>query len=152
MTQVTIRRIVVATDFSPPANHALEYACALAEKFAAELHVLHVVVEPLPLPAPDGAWIRPENVVPGLVEEARRDLARHTDGINLQAGSLVCSVEVGFPIEQILKYVADHQGDLIVLGTQGHRGLSRLLLGSVAEKIVRLATCPVLTVHPPVNG
>lgn len=152
MTQVSIRRIVVATDFSSPADQALEYACAFAEKFGAELHVLHVVVEPLPMPAPDGAWIRPEDSVPAMVEEARRDLASKTAGINLKAGSLICAVEVGFPIEQILKYVADHQGDLIVLGTQGHRGLSRLLLGSVAEKIVRLATCPVLTVHPPVES
>lgn len=152
MTQIAIRRIVVATDFSPPAAHALEYASVFAERFGAELHVLHVVVEPLPLPAPDGAWIRPEDVVPGLVEQARRDLARHTAALNLTTGSLICAVEVGFPVEQILKYVTDHQGDLIVLGTQGHRGFSRLLLGSVAEKIVRMATCPVLTVHPPIAG
>ncbi len=152
MAQNSIRRIVVATDFSRPANQALKYACTFAESFGAELHVLHVVVEPLPLPAPDGAWIRPEDAVPGMVEKAHRGLATATDGIELKAGRLICSVEVGFPIEQILKYVEDHHGDLIVLGTQGHRGLSRLLLGSVAEKIVRLATCPVLTVHPPVDA
>ena len=60
----------------------------------------------------------------------------------------VCTVQVGYPIEQILKYVQDNEIDLIAVGSQGHTGLSRLLLGSVAEKIVRMATCPVLTVHP----
>lgn len=152
MTQISLQRILVATDFSPPANQALNYACAFAEKFGAELHVLHVVVEPLPLPAPDGAWIRPEDAIPELIRKAQQDLTTNTESVRLISGRLTCAIEVGFPIEQILKYVEDHQVDLIVLGTQGHRGLSRLLLGSVAEKIVRLATCPVLTVHPPIAG
>lgn len=151
MTQILLRRILAATDFSASANHALKYARDLAENFGAELHVLNVVVEPLPLPAPDGAWIRPEDAIPEMVRRAQQDLAANTEDIKLNSGRLRCATEVGFPTEQILKYVKDHQVDLIVLGTHGHRGLSRLLLGSVAEKIVRLAPCPVLTVHSPVN-
>ena len=146
---VSIRRILCATDFSPPAQQALNYVSTLAEKLGAELHVLHVVVEPLPLPGPKGSWILPEAVLPSLILQAELELATHTEAIALTTGRRpICSVKIGYPIEQILKYVKDNEIDLIAIGTQGHTGLSRLLLGSVAEKIVRLATCPVLTVHP----
>lgn len=152
MTQISIRRILAATDFSPPANQALNYASEFADKFDAELHVLHVVVEPLPMPMADGAWIQPEDAVPELIKRAQKELSVNTESVKLGAGRLTCTVEVGFPVEQLLKYADDHHIDLIVLGTQGHRGLSRLLLGSVAEKTVRLAKCPVLTVHPTFIG
>ena len=146
---VSIRRILCATDFSLPAQQAQNYASTLAEKLRAELHVLHVVVEPLPLPGPKGSWILPEAVLPSLILQAELELATHTEAISLTTGRRpICSVKIGYPIEQILKYVQDNEIDLIAIGTQGHTGLSRLLLGSVAEKIVRLATCPVLTVHP----
>lgn len=146
---VSIHRILCATDFSPPAQQAQNYASTLAEKLWAELHLLHVVVEPLPLPGPKGSWILPEAVLPSLIQKAELELADHTEASSLTTGSRpICTVKVGYPIEQILKYVKDNKIDLIVVGTQGHTGLSHLLLGSVAEKIVRLATCPVLTVHP----
>ena len=146
---VSIHRILCATDFSPPAQQAQNYASTLAEKLWAELHLLHVVVEPLPLPGPKGSWILPEAVLPSLIQKAELELATHTEAIALTTDSRpICTVMVGYPIEQILKYVKDNEIDLIAVGTQGHTGLSRLLLGSVAEKIVRLATCPVLTVHP----
>jgi nucleotide-binding universal stress UspA family protein len=130
----------------------LKYAGIFAEKCGAELHVLHVVVEPLPLPAPDGAWIRPDDAIPELLKRAQQDLAANTERIQRTSIPLTCAVEVGYPVEQLLKYIDDHQIDLVVLGTQGYRGLSRLLLGSIAEKVVRLAKCPVLTVHPPVQA
>ena len=146
---VSMRRILCATDFSPPAQQAQNYACALADKFWAELHVLHVVGEPLPLPGPKGSWLLPAAILPNLIQKAELELAANTEAIRLTTGSrAVCTVKVGHPVEQVLKYVKDNEIDLIVVGTQGHTGLSRLLLGSVAEKIVRLATGPVLTVHP----
>lgn len=145
---VSLGRILVATDFSPSATKALQYADVVADMFRAELHILHVVVEPLPMPAPDGAWIRPEDSIPHLVDQAKQELATHVNSIGLRYGSEpIKAIEVGFPVEQILQYTESNKIDLIVVGTQGHRGLSRLLLGSVAEKIVRLAKCPVLTVH-----
>ncbi|MBS0201275.1 MAG: universal stress protein [Planctomycetes bacterium] len=145
---VSLGRILVVTDFSQSANRALKYADVIAEMFCADLHVLHVVVEPLPLPGPNGAWIRPEDALPAMVTQAEQDLAENVRQAQLHCGSPpICAIRVGFPLEQILKYAEDNDIDVIVVGTHGHRGLSRLLLGSVAEKLVRMARCPVMTVH-----
>lgn len=142
------RRILVATDFSLPAARARDLAWSIATKFGAELHLLNVVVEPLPLPGPNGTWIRPEQQTPTYVNDALRTLENEVKAIELQPGLVVVrAVKVGYPIEAIQQYVTDHQIDLIALGTQGHRGLSNLLLGSIAEKIVRIGACPVLTTH-----
>lgn len=150
--QISIRHILIATDFSPAANQALRHACDLADKFGAELHVLHVVVEPFPVAGADVGFIRPEESVANMIHKAELDLAANTKDLPFPPGIRpVCAVLVGYPIEQIAKYAEDNQIDLIALGTHGHRGLSHLLLGSVAEKIVRMATCPVLTVHAPVQ-
>lgn len=142
---VSIRRILFPTDFSKPAKEAQKYATTLAEKFGAELHVLHVVPEII-LPATDTytAWTLPEGGMKAQLESAEKQLQSEFGAI---PGSR-CSVVVGFPVEETMKYAADNDVDLIVVGTHGHTGLSHLLLGSVAEKLVRLAKCPVLTVHP----
>lgn len=142
---VSIRQILFPTDFSQPARIAQNYATALAEKFGAELHVLHVVPE-IVLPATDSytVWTLPEGGMKAQVEAAEKQL-------QVEFGSNEAvrrSVAVGFPVEEMMKYAEDHAIDLMVVGTHGHTGLSHLLLGSVAEKLVRLAKCPVLTVHP----
>jgi len=142
---VSIHRILFPTDFSEPARKAQKYAVALAEKFGAELHALHIVPEII-LPATDSyaVWTLPEGGVKAQVDAAESQLQSE-----LGAGSTaIRSVTVGFPVEEIMKYAHDREVDLIVVGTHGHTGLSHMLLGSVAEKLVRLATCPVLTVHP----
>jgi len=147
---MSIRKILVPTDFSPAAKQALSHACDLAEKYEAALHILHVVLEPFPIAGADAALIRPNESVAHLIQKAELDLAANTKDLRLASGCRpVCSVVVGYPIEEILKYATNSQIDLIALGTHGHRGLSHLLLGSVAEKLVRMATCPVLTVHAP---
>ena len=120
----------------------------MAATFGADVHLLNVVVEPLPLPGPDGTWIPPEQVTPTYVTEALQKLAHEAADVESQLGRpIIRDVKIGYPIDTIERYVAEHGIDLIVLGTQGHRGLSHLLLGSIAEKIVRMATCPVLTTH-----
>lgn len=141
---VAIRRILFPTDFSEPAREAQKYATTLAERFGAELHVLNVVPEII-LPATDSyaVWTLPEGGMKAQVEAAEKQLQA-----DLGDAAAVRQVTVGFPVEEIMKYAGDHEIDLIVVGTHGHTGLSHLLLGSVAEKLVRLSTCPVLTVHP----
>lgn len=140
---VSIRRILFPTDFSEPARHAQGYAKTLAEKFGAELHVIHVVPEVI-MPATDSiaVWTLPEGSMKAQVESAERQLA------SVAGDAAIRTVTVGFPVEEIMKYAKEHSIDLLVVGTHGHTGLSHLLLGSVAEKLVRLASCPVLTVHP----
>ena len=112
------------------------------------MHALHVVPDPLPVPGPEGSWILSDNSVPTLVHEAELELAVRMEPALTGALVVVRSVHVGKPVQVIIDYAKEHEIDLIVLGTHGHTGLSHLLLGSVTEKVVRLATCPVLTVHP----
>ena len=145
---VKIHRILFPTDSSPSAQQAQNYACALAEKFSAELHVLHVVTDLLPVPGSKGSWVLPDDIMPRLVREAELELAIRMEGALTDDLVVVRSVHAGKPVQAIIDYAKGHEIDLIVIGTHGHTGLSHLLLGSIAEKIVRLATCPVLTVHP----
>jgi universal stress protein A len=142
---VTIRRILFPTDFSGPAREAQKYAMALADKFGAELHVLNVVPEII-LPATDSytLWTLPEGGMKAQIEAAEQQLQRELGS----DATAVRKVTVGFPVEEIMQYADVNNVDLIVVGTHGHTGLSHLLLGSVAEKLVRLSKCPVLTVHP----
>ena len=145
---VDIHRILFPTDFSPSAQQAQNYACALAEKFSAELHALHVVPDPLTVLGSEGSWILPDDSVPRLVHDAELELAVRMEAALTGDLTVIRSVHVGKPVHAIIDYAKEHEIDLIVISTHGHTGLSHLLLGSIAEKIVRLATCPVLTVHP----
>lgn len=138
---VSIRRVLFATDFSAPAAHAQQFAEAFAGSFSADLYALSIVDQQPVIPAVEvsGRWVDDE------VARARHQLkgcfaARTTPP--------VLEVRTGKAEQAIIDYAREIGADLIVIGTHGRTGLSHLLLGSVAEKLVRLATCPVLTVHP----
>lgn len=146
---VEIRRILLPTDFSAPAKQAQQYAIELAERFGAQLHLIHVVPQlPLPFPDSNSVWVVPDIDVKSQIEVAKRRLEQEVSTEWASSHSCVSSVEAGFAVDEIVRYATKNDIDLIVVGTHGHTGLNRLLLGSVAEKIVRLAQCPVLTVHP----
>lgn len=140
---ISIERILFVTDFSEPARNAQKYAVELADRFGAELHAFHAVTDDVLVPAVEVAadWLREE------VARTTRQLAADMAAVH-GAKPPILEVRQGNPVQEIIRYAAGHNIDLIVIGTHGHTGLSRLLLGSIAEKIVRLATCPVLTVHP----
>ena len=146
---VSIRRILFPTDFSEPAKEAQKYAMALADRFGAELHLLHVVPEvAMPLPDSTNAWTLPAADLKLQVEAAEQRLLQDLGPDWAEERRTVHTAVVGNAVEEIVKYAKEHEIGLIVIGTHGRTGLSHLLLGSVAEKLVRLATCPVLTVHP----
>lgn len=141
---VTIGRILFTTDFSESARHAQQYAVTLANSFGATLHVLHVVSEEAFVPAPElqQRWLETE------IDRARKQLRVEVGGAPVGGQPVVQVTQAGPPVHEIVKYAAEHEIDLIVIGTHGRTGLSQLIIGSIAEKVVRLATCPVLTVHP----
>jgi universal stress protein A len=145
---ISIKRILFPTDFSEPAKEAQQYAMALTGRFGAELHLLHVV--PVMIPFPDAAspYVLPEREMQLQVDAADKRLANELDSAWAEQHVVVHSAVMGLAVDEILNYVKEHEIDLIVLGTHGHTGLARLLIGSVAEKLVRVASCPVLTVHP----
>ena len=145
-----IKRILLPTDFSEDSNHAMKYACELADRFAAELHVLHIIQE-LSALIPQGglSYMPPANLVEELKEEASKEITQVPPEDWSEEHNVVRHVTEGTPFLEVVRYAKEHEIDLIVMGTHGRTGLAHMLLGSVAEKVVRKAGCPVLTVRHP---
>jgi nucleotide-binding universal stress UspA family protein len=140
-----IHTILHPTDFSTQSAYALRLACSLARDYGARLVVLHVFEEPA-VAYGEGVMLPP---AVDFVEESREQL-RHlpipADDVRAER-----RFERGDAVDQILRVAGDMQADLIVMGTHGRTGLARLLMGSVAERVVRNAPCPVLTLKTPLT-
>ena len=139
---IVLKNVLVATDFGAASDAALIYARALAGTFGASLHLLHVAENP---------FLRPSAVDPAAIKAAQlRSLDERltaTDRDTLRA-RVVLAVSDS-PAEAIDEYARAEAIDLIVIGTDGRSAMSQLLVGSVAERVVRTAPCPVLTVRHP---
>jgi nucleotide-binding universal stress UspA family protein len=138
-TPVTaVNRILVPTDFSPCSLHALRYAEELARRFGAELILLHVDFALTIYDLPDSS-----PPVGGQAVERAVNLMR-THGLRARG---LC--HHGIPADEIVRSAAAEHADVIVMGTHGRTGLKHAVLGSVAESVIRTATCPVMTVRMP---
>lgn len=144
---LTLRRILCPTDFSDVSVRAESYAVALARHYDATLHLLHVD-PPMPLMAPYGEV--PVDI--RLFEEQRAqavaDLAAAKGRAQAAGVRVETSICGGQAAREILQVSRDQSPDLVVIGTHGRGGVEHLLLGSVAEKVLRKAACPVLVVPP----
>jgi nucleotide-binding universal stress UspA family protein len=140
---LAVQTILHPTDFSNRSQHAFWLACALARDYGARLVLLHVI------PAP--TIIYGEGVVPSEPEELRAAAKDQLDGLQVPNTTVAAErqLDEGDAVEVILRTAREIQADLIVMGTHGRSGLGRLLMGSVAEQVVRKARCPVLTVKAP---
>jgi nucleotide-binding universal stress UspA family protein len=146
---IDLHRILVPTDFSKHSENALAYASAFAEKFNAELYLLHVVQD-LALFVPEAVSAAPvAPPVEQLTSAVREALDRIIDKHQLSRFTVHAEVREGSPFYEIIRFARETDIDLIIMGTHGHSGLVHVLLGSVAEKVVRKAPCPVLTVRHP---
>jgi nucleotide-binding universal stress UspA family protein len=148
---MTLRSILVATDFSEPSDAALTYGRELASRFDATLHVLHIAenIYITTFGAETYAAMAPD-LQTDVEQRARVRLERlliDRDKIGPRTTPVVMTS--GSPAFAIVDYAAEHDIDLIVMGTHGRGALAHVLMGSVAEKVVRLAPCPVLTVRHP---
>ncbi len=142
------RSILAPTDFSPHAGVALRHACGLAERLGAELHLLHVLPDFVPASTdPMLAPTMPAEYFAQSEARARESLATLLDPSWGHPPSVKVAVHWGSAVEGIVGYASDHAIDLVVIATHGRTGLRHVLLGSVAERIVREAPCPVLTVR-----
>jgi nucleotide-binding universal stress UspA family protein len=143
-----IQRILHPTDFSPAAAAAFEFACALARDHNASLILLHVAQQPvtniagMPVVPPSPPQINRKGLDAQL-----RAIAAANPQLRVE-----CSLREGEPAGTIVNVARDRACDAIVMGTHGWTGLSRLLMGSVAEQVVRRATCPVVTVKSPAKA
>jgi universal stress protein A len=145
---IQLKRILVPTDFSAPSRSALVYAAALVEKFGSELIVLHVVQD-LAIFLPDAVTVTPVALPPAeeMTAAVREGITRFVQHSNLAGRAIRQEVREGTPHAEIVEFAREAGIDLIVMGTHGRGGLSHMLLGSVTEKVIRTAPCPVLTVR-----
>lgn len=133
----TIKNILVTTDFSGYSATALDYAFPLANAAHAKVHLLHVVEgrrrHSVPIGYEDADW-----------NALQKFIAENTDEFTVVEPALA----YGSPAAEIIRYAAEHKIDLIVIATHGRTGLSHVVVGSIAERIVRVSPVPVLTVKP----
>jgi len=146
MTRIT--RILVPTDFSATADAALDYAYVLAERFNASIELLHVLDDPF---VADGmaaeAYISEAPTLRTAMLQEAQERLRHRASTRGGLPAIKTEVLFGHGARTIVEYAAERGVDLVVMGTHGRTGLAHLLLGSVAEQLVRTAPCPVLTVR-----
>jgi nucleotide-binding universal stress UspA family protein len=147
---ITLKTVLVATDFSEPSEAAVRYGRALADAFDAALHVMHVVPDSMALPwATMADGLAMADVQKQWEREAQERLVQLIPGDDPLGARVTFLTRAGDPVRQIVGYAAEQGIDLIVLGTHGRGPVAHMLMGSVAERVVRGAPCPVLTVRHP---
>jgi nucleotide-binding universal stress UspA family protein len=147
---IRIKHVLVATDFSEPSAVALDYGREVARTYGAQLHLLHVVE--------DLRWRYATDMAPtalvGIQEDVEASAGSRLDALltdedRRQLRAHAVALTAIAPAEAIVQYAKTEGVDVIVMGTHGRNGLAHLFMGSVAERVVRLAPCPVLTVRHP---
>ncbi len=160
-----VKRILTATDFSSFSQDAVDYAVYLTQELRGELYLLHVYQEPLTLPSAETLNVKkamdivknrskgkmaPE-ISQWMIEVREAEFNRLTllaEALRVKVKKVHTLFKTGTPYAEILKAADKVKANLLVLGTHGRTGLPHLVLGSVAEKVVRQSPCPVLTVRP----
>lgn len=144
---IKIKKILYPTDFSEPSKVAFAYAASLAQKFEAELEVLHVMFDETQVVS---FYIPMQSLASDIETGSARQLedfiSKQTD--LLQGVKFSTKLIKGTPFIEITNRAKDIDADMIVIGTHGRTGLDHVLFGSTAEKVVRKAPCPVFTVRP----
>jgi nucleotide-binding universal stress UspA family protein len=143
---MSIKRIMLATDFSPQARHALDVAAELSARLQVPLLVVSAFQIPM-YPLPEGAFVAGGPAIAEIVDRVSRDLAAEKKlAVERGAHEVDTLVVEGPPAIEIVRLAKERAIDLIVLGSHGRGGITRALLGSVADRVVRTAPCPVTVV------
>jgi nucleotide-binding universal stress UspA family protein len=142
---IQVQRILVPLDFSRHADFVLEWAAHLAKEHSSRLLLLHAYHLPVEFQQLEGAYL-PQDFWASVKAEAEQNLQRYAEPLRAQGLSVDLLVREGYPATVIEQEAVDQRADLIVIGTRGLSGLKHLLLGSIAERVVQKAPCPVLTV------
>ncbi len=142
---ITLKKILVPTDYSDHSEKAIRYGIELASKFNSELHLFHAVEFTPVMYGEGGGFLSPDAAM-----EIEADAARHLESLEVDGANglrVVRKVVQGHPFVAIVQYAKENDIDLLVLGTHGRGAIAHMLLGSVAEQVVRKAPCPVLVVR-----
>lgn len=141
------KKILCPLDFSEFTDEIMGYAVDIAKRYDAELHLLHVVPN-LTYFTPYESFLTPENIVAieGTIEkEVTLNFDKVLKGIDIPAKTVI---KTGTAFVEIIEYIRAEGIDLVVMGTHGRSGIEHILIGSVAEKVVRKSPCPVMTIRP----
>ena len=141
-----IKRILCPVDFSETSEHALRYAIDLASRLGSDIRIVHAYQLPT-YALPDGALLARPDFVAGLTTELQKLLDELTHRYAGHGVALEASLTEGLAFQEIDRIAEEEGVDLIVMGTHGRTGMKHLLLGSVAERVVRTSKVPVLTVR-----
>jgi nucleotide-binding universal stress UspA family protein len=147
----TFEKILTAIDFSENSDYAFEYALTLATQFQAELTIMHVINEPVDLRGFYVPHISFEQLEKEIEEGAEKMMEKFCQTRMGDFSNYKTAIITGIPYEEIIRKAEDTGSSLIVLGTHGRTGLDHLIFGSTAERVVRSASCPVLTIRMPVE-
>lgn len=142
---ISFKHILVPVDFGEPSDHALEVAMNLAKQYGSLVTLVHVWE--LPAYAYSGMELAPVDLLTPIQDAAREQLDKTVNMVKKSGVEVRGILKQGVPWREILSTINDSQPDLVVIGTHGRRGVKRALLGSVAEKVVRTSSAPVLTVR-----
>ncbi len=144
-----IKNILLPTDFSNLSLSAARYAIDLARQYGAKIHFLNVLEKTPPILAIRSLDLSEEKIIKTIDEDARTSLNKALEKINTDKSvEIVPVIKKGIDFEVIIDYCESNKIDLIVIATHGRTGILHTLLGSVAEKVIRYATCPVLVITP----
>jgi nucleotide-binding universal stress UspA family protein len=144
-----VHSILVPTDFSAGSKRSLAYAMQLAETFGASLHVVHVLEDAFALAGYLEMYAPPGDYMEAAARQAAVELEAELTPEQKASYSARLAVRIGKPVTEILGYLAEHPDiDLVVMATAGRGGVARFMMGSVTDRVVRSAPCPVLTLHP----
>lgn len=145
---IALKHVLVPTDFSETSDVALKYGKAFAAAFGATLHVVHVIEEPYGQPwAVEAYGFSLAALQDEWIKEAKGRMEKILSDEERASLKAVTTTVLGHPVMEILRYAKDNNIDLIVMGTHGRGPLGHVVMGSVAERLVRKSPCPVLTVR-----
>ena len=141
------KKIVCPVDFSEFTDEILNYAVDIAKKYNAELHLIHIIPN-LNYFTPYESFLTPENLIAierNIEKEVDKDFDKITKTLDMSVKKVV---KTGVTFVEIIDYIKTEGIDLVVMGTHGRSAIEHILIGSVAEKVVRKSPCPVLTIRP----
>ena len=141
------KKILCPVDFSEFTKDVIAYAADISKQYGAELHVLHVIPN-LTYFTPYESFLTPENLVAiekNIQDEVDRDFGKILKNVDIDVKK---AVRTGVAFVEIIDYAKAEGIDLIVMGTHGRSGIEHILIGNVAEKVVRKSPCPVMTIRP----
>ncbi|HWC51924.1 MAG TPA: universal stress protein [Nitrospira sp.] len=144
MKRTSIKRLLLASDFSEWARRAEDYACALAASWRAELTVMTVLEFP---PGMDPEYAVNKQYLTERMSDASSRLADFKARADQRGIAATARIATGIPSEEVIAAALAEESDVVIVGTRGKSGLAHVLLGSTAERVIRMAPCPVLAVH-----